>query len=181
MSIGMGIQGTNPTFFPGLLADVRIYDEALDEAAIRAIMAGEGLEARLQAGDANMDLTFDQLDLVKVQIAAKYLTGQSATWGEGDWDGAPGGAPGDPPPGNGLFDQLDIIAALGAGTYLTGPYGALRPDGGETTSSMEPGFAGSLAREELAGEIQLVYVPEPGTSALLIIAIILCALPRWRM
>ena len=43
----------------------------------------------LQAGDANMDYKFDQLDLVQVQIAAKYLTGQAATWGEGDWNGSP--------------------------------------------------------------------------------------------
>ena len=44
----------------------------------------------LQAGDSDQDLDFDQLDLVQVQIAAKYLTGQPATWGEGDWNGAPG-------------------------------------------------------------------------------------------
>ena len=83
----------------------------------------------LFAGDADMDLDFDQLDLVQVQIAAKYLTGQAATWGEGDWNAAPGGAQGEPPAGNGRFDQLDIIAALGPGHYLTGPYGALQPGG----------------------------------------------------
>ena len=70
-------------------------------------------------------MEFNQLDLVQVQIAAKYLTGNPATWGEGDWNGAPGGAPGSPPPGNGLFDQIDIIAALGANVYLTGPYAAI--------------------------------------------------------
>ena len=43
----------------------------------------------LQAGDADMDCDFDQLDLVQVQVAAKYLTGEPATWGEGDWDAAP--------------------------------------------------------------------------------------------
>ena len=41
----------------------------------------------LQPGDADEDLDFDQLDLVKVQIAAKYLTGQPANWSEGDWNG----------------------------------------------------------------------------------------------
>ncbi len=51
------------------------------------------------------------------------------TWGEGDWNGAPGGEPGNPPAGNGLFDQLDIIAALGAGAYLTGPYAAIATGG----------------------------------------------------
>jgi hypothetical protein len=83
----------------------------------------------LRAGDANQDLEFDQLDLVQVQIAAKYLSGQAATWGEGDWNGAPGGQPGSPPVGNGFFDQLDIIAALAAGTYLNGSYAAIGCDG----------------------------------------------------
>jgi hypothetical protein len=85
----------------------------------------------LQPGDADQDLDFDQIDLVQVQIAAKYLTGQAATWGEGDWNGAPGGSQGNPPAGNGLFDQLDVVAALNAGKYLTGPYGAIRPGGGQ--------------------------------------------------
>jgi hypothetical protein len=79
---------------------------------------------QLQPGDADQDYDFDQLDLVRVQIAAKYLTGQAATWGEGDWNAAPGGEQGNPPTGNGLFDQADIIAALSAGKYLTGPYAA---------------------------------------------------------
>ena len=83
-----------------------------------------GAPPALQAGDADQDWDFDQLDLVRVQVAAKYLTGQPATWGDGDWDGAPGGAPGDPPQGNGLFDQLDIVAAQLAGLYLSGPYAA---------------------------------------------------------
>ena len=83
----------------------------------------------LQAGDADQDLDFDQLDLVKVQIANKYLTGQAATWGEGDWDGAPGGSPGSPPAGDGLFNQFDIIAAQQGAAYLTGPYAAIQPGG----------------------------------------------------
>ena len=80
----------------------------------------------LHAGDADQDLDFDQLDLVKVQVAAKYLTGEAATWGEGDWDGAPGGEQGDPPAGDGKFDQLDIVSALSGGVYLAGPYAALK-------------------------------------------------------
>ena len=95
----------------------------------------------LQAGDSNMDLEFNQLDLVQVQIAAKYLTGQPATWGEGDWNAAPGGAPGNPPIGDGLFNQVDIIAALNANVYLTGPYAALAPKGtgsGNATITYNP-------------------------------------------
>ena len=88
-----------------------------------------GAAAELQAGDSDQDLDFDQLDLVQVQIAAKYLTGQPATWGEGDWNGAPGGSQGAPPAGDGQFNQFDIIAAQQAGIYLTGPYAAVAPGG----------------------------------------------------
>ena len=84
--------------------------------------------APLQAGDADHDLDFDQFDLIQVQQAAKYLTGDPATWGEGDWDGAPGGSPGNPPAGNGLFDQFDVIAAQQGAFYLNGPYATLSPD-----------------------------------------------------
>jgi hypothetical protein len=93
------------------------------------LTTGGGGSPRLQAGDADQNLQFDQLDLVQVQIAAKYLTGEAATWGEGDWNGAPGGSVGNPPEGNGLFDQVDVISALTAGKYLTGPYAALSPAG----------------------------------------------------
>ena len=70
------------------------------------------------------------------QESGAVLTGQAATWGDGDWNGAPGGEPGNPPTGNGRFDQLDIIAALAPGHYLTGPYAAVQShpagDGGAT-------------------------------------------------
>ena len=79
------------------------------------------------AGDADQDLDFDQLDLVQVQQAGKYLTGQVATWGEGDWNGAPGGSPGYPSAGDGVFNQLDIVAAQQAAKYMTGSYAADAP------------------------------------------------------
>jgi hypothetical protein len=83
---------------------------------------------------------------VTVQIAGKYLTGLSANWSEGDWNGAPGGSPGNPPQGDGLFNQLDIVAAQMAGLYLTGPYAA--------TNVGDPPL----------------QVPEPSTAALVFIA-----------
>ena len=83
-------------------------------------------QVRLQAGDADQDFAFDQLDLVQVQITAKYLSDQLATWGDGDWNGAPGGTPGSPPTGDSLFNHLDIVAALQTELYLTGPYSASR-------------------------------------------------------
>jgi hypothetical protein len=85
-------------------------------------------EPLLQAGDADQDFDFDQFDLVEVLAAGKYLSGKLATWGEGDWNGAPGGSPGNPPPGDGIFDRLDIIKALATGLYMSGPHTAVRPD-----------------------------------------------------
>ena len=75
----------------------------------------------LLPGDADRDFDFDQFDFVRVQQAAKYRTGQDATWGEGDWNGGPGGTFANPPAGDGVFDQLDIVSALQADAYLTGP------------------------------------------------------------
>jgi hypothetical protein len=133
---------------------------ALFEAAVEYAL-GVGQPVQLQAGDASMDYSFDQLDLVKVQVAAKYLTGQAATWGEGDWDGAPGGTQGAPPPGNGFFDQLDIIAALGHGLYLAGPYAALSgPEGtgdGNATLVYDAN-TGRLAVEVPGNELTSIFV-----------------------
>lgn len=149
-----------------------------------------GQPPAVAAGDANQDLMFDQLDLVQVQLAAKYLTGQPATWGEGDWNGAPGGEPGNPPAGDGLFNQLDIIAAVNAGVYLTGPYdegldgnGVLNRRLPRPTDGFDPGplvDAGDLelpsgaggafnVRAHLSDPAQFAFVvPEP--SSMLLIA-----------
>jgi hypothetical protein len=110
-------------------------------------------EAYLQPGDADQDLSFDQLDLVQVQVAGKYLTGEPATWGEGDWNGGPGWSQGNPPPGDGIFDQLDIVTALQSGTYLTGPYAVMQ---------------GSASFDASLAEPALVHVPEPNAATILI-------------
>ena len=142
----------------------------------------------LQAGDSDQDLDFDQLDLVQVQVAAKYLTGQPATWGEGDWNAAPGGSPGNPPPGDGLFNQFDIIAAQQGATYLAGPYAAIQPSGhsgdGQTSlvynaSSGELSLDAPAGMELTLGNVDVVYVPEP-TSALLLSIGLMIGLSRIR-
>ncbi len=118
----------------------------------------------LQAGDADMNLKFDQLDVIKVLLAGKYLTGQPATWGEGDWDRAPGGIPGHPPTGDKLFNHLDIVAALQNGLYLAGPYAA----GG--LAQLAPNLT------DMPTEI----IPEPASGTLVMIALILLAAGYWR-
>jgi len=124
----------------------------LDNVSL-SLFGGETV-SELLAGDADQDLDFDQLDLVQVQIAAKYLTGQAATWGEGDWNGAPGGTAGNPPAGDGLFNQFDIIAAQQGATYLTGPYAALQANGqpadGQTSVIYNAG-TGEVAVDAPAG------------------------------
>ena len=67
---------------------------------------------RLAAGDADGNGQFDRLDIVRVLQAAKYRTGQPATWEEGDWNN------------DSMFDQLDIIAALQTGNYLRETFAA---------------------------------------------------------
>ena len=129
----------------GLLDEMVLFDFTLTEDQVQTLyearlLPEQGVDPPLEAGDADQDFDFDQLDLVKVQIAAKYLSGQTATWGEGDWDGAPGGTQGAPPPGNRQFDQLDIIAALASGLYLTGPYAALRPNGQQGDGQTSLGY-----------------------------------------
>ena len=154
--IGAGFSGDIGMWsYNGLLDEIGIWDEALTEDAILDIMQnGLSTEVRLLAGDADQDLDFDQLDLVQVQIAARYLTGQPAAWSEGDWDGAPGGSVGNPPAGDGQFNQLDIIAALSGGAYLTGPYGALSPagePGDRQTSVIYNAQSGEVAVDAPAG------------------------------
>jgi hypothetical protein len=263
----LGEEG-NYLLYSGLTAaDFLLQAQATDTALFRAPVNGIEIVAAasgtlLQAGDADQDLDFDQLDLVRVQIAGKYLTGQAASWGEGDWNGAPGGSQGNPPPGNNRFDQLDIIAALGANTYLRGPYAAVRRGGtagdGQTSITYnpatgelgvdapagtnltsvnidsaariftgapaqnlggsfdndsdnnifkatfgssfgslsfgavaQPGLAesfvlgdltvvGSLAGGGALGDVDLIYIPEPSTVALLAIGVIAMAARRWK-
>jgi hypothetical protein len=196
--------------FAGVIDEVTLYNTALPEDRIQAqytaaVGAGdapmvaaavrfEAARAPWMAGDANMDYQFNQLDLVQVQIAAKYLTGLAATWGEGDWNGAPTACLCDPTAGDGLFDQLDIVAALQAGAYLTGPYTAITDDNifeatfgndtrplsfsevaqagfGEDISPNVPSVMAATAGTGGLGEVDLIYVPEPATFVLLGLAL----------
>ena len=129
MHLGSGGDTGTQYQWLGEIDDIGLWNEVLTEEQIMQVMengvASFGGARPSAGGGCQHGLEFNQLDLVQVQIAAKYLSGQDAAWGEGDWNGAPGGEPGDPPAGDGKFDQLDIISALNADVYLTGPYAAL--------------------------------------------------------
>ena len=60
------------------------------------------------AGDSDGNGQFDQHDLIQILQANKYLTGEPATWEEGDWNR------------DGVFDQLDVVTAQEAATYRQG-------------------------------------------------------------
>ena len=158
---------------------------------------------QLQPGDANRDLAFDQFDIVTVAQANKYLSGQAATWGEGDWNGGPGGSVESPPPGDASFDQKDIIAALSTGLYLAGSYAAKDASaidrttfsGGNTTFTTTADITNlpnigddgtalvrftNLRRPQATTSAdlsnidteQIVAIPEPSTTRLLVTAVV---------
>ncbi len=59
-------------------------------------------------GDSNLDGEFNSGDLVGVFAAGKYESGESASWGEGDWDA------------NLQFDSGDLVVAFADGGYEQG-------------------------------------------------------------
>ena len=111
-----------------------------------------------QAGDADQDLDFDQFDLVMVLNRSKYLTGEPATWGDGDWNGTQAGTNGDRPQGDGVFDRLDIVAALATGNYLQGPY--FQPENTTTRLALQAWAAKATEGDE-------TVVSSSGSPALL--------------
>jgi hypothetical protein len=160
---GGGVYDATGNQLTGVIDEIAIWDIALTTQQVQEMFnaALEGGAPMLQAGDADQNLQFDQLDLVKVQVAAKYLTGQPATWGEGDWNGAPGGTVGAPPPGDNRFDQLDIVAALSNNLYLAGPYAAA------------PGGVAAAAD-------QVSLVPEPSSVVLTCLGLVALVGCAWR-
>ena len=119
---------------------------------VRIASFGGRVGPELQAGDANQDFEFNQLDLFQVLRAGKYLTGQTATWGDGDWDGAPGGQLGSPPAGDGVFGPQDLVAALKANLWLAGPY-AVNGFAGEQLNDALPVGQVSVGYDPLTGEL----------------------------
>jgi hypothetical protein len=154
----------------------------LDVAGLQDI--GWQVAARpLMAGDANQDYVFDQSDIVQVLVAGKFLSGEPATWGQGDWNGAPAGRQGRPPRGDGLFDQLDVVAALQGGVYRTGPYAGLAHQRADVDRHT---FDAILAHDPTALAARPVHpihvpVPEPSAGMLVLFALLgFFAAGTWR-
>ena len=59
-------------------------------------MVPRSFAVTLAAGDADYNLQFDEDDIVQVLQAGKYLSGNPATWSEGDFNG------------DGAVDLLDL-------------------------------------------------------------------------
>ncbi|MCA9215383.1 MAG: hypothetical protein KDB27_20100 [Planctomycetales bacterium] len=153
-------------FFVGQLDDVAIFDFALDENQIVAIMNGDFSEfvetdplapldngtltnpderanyvhdvLNTWVGDANLDGEFNSGDLVAVFTTGEYedRIEGNSNWRSGDWNG------------DGDFGSGDFVAAFADGGYELGP----RPP--------------------------IAAVPEPSSGILLVIGVI--ALGRWR-
>ncbi|MDG2381185.1 MAG: PEP-CTERM sorting domain-containing protein [Pirellulaceae bacterium] len=94
-------------------------------------------------GDADLNGAFDSSDLVAVFAAAKYETGEAASWAQGDWDG------------NSTFSSSDLVAAFSNAGYDAG----IRPGGPNPATAAVPepsslvlavislfGIAGALRR-----------------------------------
>ena len=117
------------------------------------------LLAPLQAGDANQDGQFDPADITQVLKTGTYQTGLPAQWGDGDWDGAPGGEPSNPPLGNGFFDQQDLLAALEADFYMRGPYAPVGPPQHALAAILPGGLPGdgsaSIVYDAATGQLSI--------------------------
>jgi hypothetical protein len=95
-----------------LAADFTNWAESQAASPAQSVQPSAADVAAYIAGDANRDGRFDQLDVLNVLQAGKYLSGQSADWSEGDWNG------------DGRFDQHDIVMALKGNDFLDLAYDA---------------------------------------------------------
>ena len=96
-----------------LLAAAAADDASFDltgDGAVDAADRKEWVEVLTNTyfGDSNFDGEFSSSDFVTVFGAAKYETGQPATWSEGDWNG------------DGQFNSTDFVAAFSGGGYELG-------------------------------------------------------------
>ena len=85
-------------------------NECITEQCLNRTLDPPGGNPPPMAGDANGDFSVDTQDIIAVLAAAKFETGNPATFAEGDFNG------------DGVFNTADIIAMLSVGLFETGPY-----------------------------------------------------------
>ena len=73
-------------WFQGQIADVRIYDEALDQAAIQEIMSGADLGLPTEPGDFNSDGTIDTADFMIMADNFNSTFSLNESHSKGDFD-----------------------------------------------------------------------------------------------
>jgi hypothetical protein len=113
----------------------------ITDQAGNALAAGDSVSWINGAGDANLDNQFNQVDLILMLQAGTYVTGQPATWSQGDFDG------------NGRFDQFDIILiqATEPRHYLQGPFAAQAPAPSSSVDAVDLVLADEPAESPSAG------------------------------
>ena len=105
-------------------------------------------------GDANLDGSFDSVDLVEVLQASKYDMDELAGWSQGDWNR------------DMRFDRLDIVAALQDGGYGQGPLAASTEQAASGNHQVGPFAAIGLGGSSGDGQTSIVYNPANGDLSL---------------
>lgn len=100
-------------------------------------------------------------------VAGKYLAGEPATWGEGDWDGWKGPNQ----RGDGLFNQRDIVAALQRGWYLHSGCDFARRPLAASEVAWDVSVMDILVPDEHLAGVDPVSVPEPSMLSLLSVGV----------
>lgn len=130
----------------------------------------KGTNIPIIAGDGNLDGKFDTADIVGALAGNLFEMDADATWGQGDWNGAPNDANtyadaetggGTPPPGDNRFNTNDIVAALAGGTFETGSVLAALKD---PRNSSDPGTNQVVVRYDAADGNVRVDASQPITS-----------------
>jgi hypothetical protein len=94
-------------------------------------------------GDIDLSGQVNVIDLVGIDAAGKFGSGQAADWSQGDFNY------------DGVTNVLDLIAIDTAGAFGSGNYFPAAPTAAAITAVPEPGLAGLLAVAAAGGWLAL--------------------------